>query len=266
MRNFKRRRQKLNQIITGGGPGGRLPHQQATVRIGSQQQSLLLPPGQKTTAKLSKINLKQGRIICKPPTAGDGNCFFHSLACLMNWKDWWHVHGDERIARGFDLRRFILKRMSDTDRVQFSEAKNNYEACFLEHRNMSRKHFKRHVKSFADAHRLLSEPTSWATGAVIIFSCFILCKQLLVIDESNGSLFCGTYLNNPNFGSHCTNDPSTVVFINWTHDRSHFEPLVRVKDHNTVVRLQFRPDDPMVKTILNTYQYSCGWSRDMMLR
>ena len=152
-----------------------------------------------------------------------------------------------------------MNQMSATDRVvRTNVATNNYEACFLEHRKMTRQDFDNTVKPFNDARRLLSRPKEWATGAVIIFACFIMRKQLLVIDEKSGLLFCGTYLKNQS--------NSTFIFINWTNNRTHFEPLIRAKKNDQVIRLQFASDDPMVTKILNKYVRSCGWSPTMVLK
>lgn len=159
---------------------------------------------------------------------GGGSCFFHTIAALTNYQNWHEEADSERRGQiGLDFRTAMLARLEESDAYAKVWRQRNVE--------LSR------VLPLQDALACVSQPRKWAHGPVIIAVVDMLGLNLLVVDQLKKSIFCGTHR------------PSTkrVILMNWV-DHRHFEPIVRVRDHE--VTLQFRHDDPDVQRILETYR------------
>jgi hypothetical protein len=93
----------------------------------------------------------------------------------------------------------------------------------------------------------MSDISAWATAAPIMFACHLYRKNLLVIDNADGRIFCGTMRQDKDAKD------LPVILINWQLNHRHFEPIVRV-EANGRATLKFDSSDPLIVDLLDQYK------------
>lgn len=134
-------------------------------------------------------------------THGDGSCFFHSLAALVNYKNYLAQPFADRQALGHEFRRTFVTRLTTKDF-------NHLQSLFPNNMRRTR-------QELCDG---LARPEEWADESMIKFVSHILKVNLLFLSGTTGHFQC-TLAGNP--AEHAT---GVVVWIN----NCHFEPLLWV--------------------------------------
>mgnify|MGYP006289019095 CR=1 FL=1 len=169
---------------------------------------------------------------------GDGSCFFHSLCCAVD-PEYTQSSAAEQKRKGREYRHKFKQYLTDERWAQF-----------LRRHNLSNPGM-----SAGEVRANFSDPKVWADELMIRFVSSALKMNILFIDMTNGSIYCGVH------GRH--EEPLIVVL--WI-DRSHFEPLcvmtnVDTKNPNRVAaQFQFLPDrdTDIVQSVLQNYQAQCS--------
>lgn len=168
---------------------------------------------------------------------GDGSCFFHSLCCAVD-PDYVKSSSSEQKRKGREYRQKFKQYLTDERWAQFLQRHNLHDVKLTAGELRS---------SFGD-------PKVWADEIMIRFVSSALKLNILFIDMTNGSIYCGVH----------GREEEPLIVVLWIK-RSHFEPLCVItatdaKNPGRVkAQFQFLPqrDRDIVDAVLRNYQAQC---------
>jgi hypothetical protein len=194
---------------------------------------------------------------------GDGTCFYHSVAALLNLDGYWSrdVLGRRAVAEHF---RCALAAVVTPRSVGELRASTNARGGAPDARPPRDSGIVPLTPDMSDAAaaavmaRQLCTPSAWADEADIRLTLAALGLNLIFIDTKSAQAsrpYCGVH-------GDAAHMPTGVVV--WCFDRRHFELLVHVVDGGRAVRpllLPSRPDDAAaIASIMQRYNEACASS------
>lgn len=178
---------------------------------------------------------------------GDGSCFFHSLATLLN------LHGDtpdgdhptqstvlenirQRIATScehtdvtacFNFVEGDYEKITENQRKKLGhrlrqfvrDAVDTRWDGFWSEKTKNQAHLLNRVYEKGEVKRMLQDTSIWADVYVILFVMHVLNLNIMFFDESKEMIYCGVQ------GERMKQQPT--VFIMWVKN-SHFQPVLRL--------------------------------------
>ena len=186
-----------------------------------------LKPG-KTTILPQNLRDKLGDKWVRTGVFGDGSCFFHSVATVLQACQPTDKSCGHRF-RTKDLQRFLTR--------------ENWEA-FWKTKGIDP------IPSFEKAKTTLPKTSgrgAWAYDALIVFCLEQAGYNYIFFDARQGKPFCGVF-------GELVGKPTIVIL--WL-DRSHFEPMGFMEDDGSVTYL-FPHAHPQVSFLRETYQKNCN--------
>lgn len=212
---------------------------------------------------------------------GDGSCFFHSLATLLNLNDD-HASdgGDPKQAQKQIIRR-IAKQMKlkceDTDNIAscFNFMHKDYTSLperkqkvlghklrklildavdtkwdsFWKKKTGGSLELINRVHDASSAKEMLKKTSVWADVYLILFAMHVLHLNILFFDDSSGSIYCGVH------GENMRKQPT--IFILWVN-KSHFQPILRLTCERGKHKIKgiFRfGEDAIVRHVFNKWRH-----------
>lgn len=143
-------------------------------------------------------------------TAGDGSCFFHSLAALMNYQLYWECESDEEIVeRGLRLRARLMNE------------KYYNEFCELRGEGIEAPSFESVVMRETYADDFIYSYISWVLNINICF----------IFSNDNGW---------KKDMHQCNPDSNIVMFMSYYHEIEHFEPIVKISNDDHISMNQIK--------------------------
>lgn len=187
---------------------------------------------------------------------GDGSCFYHSVCAVLNIDNYLHAAKAKQqdIAHAF--------------RCKFQNAFTKQEYVHLAAGTAT-------GKTYEGTKEALCSPTVWADEVMIKYAARVLGMNLVFLDLSRGTLYCGVHGSetlrsaSPKRRGRDVSLPRTpqqaTAVIAWV-SKMHFEPIVRlekVETTRTLVRGLFEPaknkmDQAMVQHLMAAYTARCG--------
>lgn len=169
-------------------------------------------------------------------THGDGTCFFHSVCASRNEHNYLHVPGDVQKRIGRQFRRDFTKHVTDAVWDAFQQKNDSNEETVTAEK--ARHNFR--------------DTKLWANQSMIQFVASVMKLNLLFIDETNSSIYCGVH-----------GDPyDPMIIILWVN-RSHFEPVGMcrgLRGDTTGVQFVFdhKKDADVVDHVMGVYMGNCS--------
>jgi len=188
---------------------------------------------------------------------GDGACFFHSLAAILNYGGYLYArNGDARTAIVDTLRCELGKRLTvaDVARVHAEEGVDDADADAD-----PRSGDVPIAPSASNAQRLAAmqhdfcAPTAWANESEIRFAARALSVNLIFIDSLDASPFCGIHGDAPS--------SQLTGIVSWCNDHKHFQPvsMLRQRDDGAYdVQLAFDPAEPRDRAVITAVMAHYG--------
>lgn len=161
----------------------------------------------------------------------DGSCYYHSLACGLNFDEYHNTAKPKRIAHGHTLRKMFEESVTPTTWLNYWNGQG-----------VSTKQ----VPDLKMIKKQMSKTKTWANVYSIMFTMHMLNLNLVVFDQTSGEIYCGTH--NPS-------NMDNTIFICWIQ-HSHFEPILQVSTDGLLG--MFPKHDPIVKHVIEKYnQQGC---------
>lgn len=205
---------------------------------------------------------------------GDGSCFFHSLATLLN------LHSDKSSQSQASVLHNIKRRMKEACTHSdvtacFDFVRNDYGAATEAQRKQLGHHLRRYVMDAVNSKwdgfwksktqsqpellnrvydkgqvkKMLMDTSVWADVYVILFAMEVLDVNILFFDENKGSIYCGVHGNNMK--------TQPTVFVLWVNN-SHFQPILRLScsadGQQQVKGLFWHGSDDVVKHVFERWE------------
>jgi len=140
---------------------------------------------------------------------GKGNCFFDSIACALNCKNYQHTTFLPRREQiGKALRASIEKHLDDLEPHGW--------AGFWNRRNGQFRTTSGDIPSYDNVLEQVRNPTQWAEAPLIVYTMAKLNLNHLFLDQSTQSLYCGV--------ADFSRQKRPLIIILWV-DSQHFEPV-----------------------------------------
>lgn len=167
--------------------------------------------------------------------AGDGTCFFHSVCAARNTNNYLSASSADQRRTGRKFRCAFTDHLTDQRWAQFLKQRKIESGASAEE---ARKHF--------------CDNKHWADETMIRYVSDVLKMNIVFIDVTTGNIYCGVR----------GHKKEPLVIILWI-DRSHFEPVARVRaveDEKVAVQLVFDADDDaeVVDRLMRHYKAQCA--------
>lgn len=156
----------------------------------------------------------------------DGSCYYHSLACGLNFEGYHSMEKKDRIHQGHLLRKMFEESLTPTTWLNYWNGQG-----------ISTKQ----VPDINEMKRQMSKTKIWANVYSIMFTMWLLGLNLIVFDQTTGEIYCGTHNNT--YGN--------TIFICWIQ-HSHFEPILQVTSKGLVG--MFPKNHPLLVHVNKAYQ------------
>lgn len=183
---------------------------------------------------------------------GDGSCFFHAFCLANDVKGYRRAYTERNVARCKEIAYEFRCSFGSLDEARYRSFLDS-EAAFTPNASSMQSWIEEEREHSKDELRERAcNPRTWANEAMIRLASRLLNKNVVALDLSKGSLFCGV---------HGRSDLE-MVFIVWV-ERMHFELGVLRIDYGgrTEHRLTLRPDNPLergvIDFIMSQYDDSC---------
>lgn len=174
-------------------------------------------------------------------TIGEGSCFYHSLAFVTNYQDYAYTTSDKQkkeIVYTWRRERFA-KTFTPEIYAKIKDKSKTYDEL---------------IENFQN-------PRKWADEIQINHVANVLNLNILFLDLSKNTFYCGTHNKRVLYSPENTKDVPTVIVAWVTH--SHFEPIVRLDDPaegrlRTMFTAQNAFDQQFIQSIMHEYKEVCN--------